>query len=77
MNTLNKYNQNFKGLYCSCHRPYPDPEDEVRFSSTSSSSMHISVPIPLSYSYEYVHSIYPKRLSVVLCFLAVHVSLFQ
>ena len=29
VNTLNKYNQNFKGLYCSCHRPYPDPDDEI------------------------------------------------
>ncbi|CAB3996752.1 E3 ubiquitin- ligase UBR7, partial [Paramuricea clavata] len=28
-NTLNNYNQNFKGLYCSCHRPYPDPDDEI------------------------------------------------
>jgi len=25
-NNRNKYNQNFKGLYCSCSRPYPDPE---------------------------------------------------
>lgn len=25
----NKYNQNFVGLYCKCHRPYPDPEDTV------------------------------------------------
>ena len=24
-----RYNQNFKGLYCICHRPYPDPEDTV------------------------------------------------
>ena len=24
-----RYNQNFKGLYCTCHRPYPDPEDPV------------------------------------------------
>lgn len=23
-NNLNVYNQNFKGLYCSCKRPYPD-----------------------------------------------------
>ena len=22
-----RYNQNFKGDYCTCHRPYPDPED--------------------------------------------------
>ena len=26
---LNRYNQNFKGDYCTCHRPYPDPEDTV------------------------------------------------
>ena len=25
--TKNKYNQNFAGLYCHCHRPYPDPEN--------------------------------------------------
>ncbi|XP_062620131.1 putative E3 ubiquitin-protein ligase UBR7 [Saccostrea cucullata] len=28
-NSQNVYNQNFKGLYCTCHRPYPDPEDEI------------------------------------------------
>lgn len=28
-NTANSYNQNFSGLYCTCHRPYPDPEDPV------------------------------------------------
>lgn len=28
-NTENRYNQNFSGLYCECHRPYPDPEDPV------------------------------------------------
>eukprot|EP00899_Mesostigma_viride_P008538 jgi/Mesvir1/17686/Mv07866-RA.1 len=27
-NERNHYNQNFVGLYCSCHRPYPDPELE-------------------------------------------------
>lgn len=25
-NVENRYNQNFQGLYCTCHRPYPDPE---------------------------------------------------
>ncbi|XP_073825044.1 putative E3 ubiquitin-protein ligase UBR7 [Musca autumnalis] len=25
-NRDNLYNQNFQGLYCNCHRPYPDPE---------------------------------------------------
>uniref|UniRef100_A0A0A1WLD1 Putative E3 ubiquitin-protein ligase UBR7 n=1 Tax=Zeugodacus cucurbitae TaxID=28588 RepID=A0A0A1WLD1_ZEUCU len=25
-NSGNSYNQNFQGLYCKCHRPYPDPE---------------------------------------------------
>lgn len=28
-NTENLYNQNFSGLYCICHRPYPDPEEEI------------------------------------------------
>lgn len=28
-NQSNKYNQNFKGVYCSCSRPYPDPDDEI------------------------------------------------
>ncbi|XP_053612764.1 putative E3 ubiquitin-protein ligase UBR7 [Plodia interpunctella] len=26
LNDNNSYNQNFSGLYCICHRPYPDPE---------------------------------------------------
>ncbi|KAM0906184.1 hypothetical protein ACQ4PT_016878 [Festuca glaucescens] len=25
-NSANSYNQNFKGSYCTCSRPYPDPE---------------------------------------------------
>lgn len=29
INSGNKYNDNFFGLYCICKRPYPDPEDEV------------------------------------------------
>lgn len=28
-NDANKYNQNFSGVYCFCHRPYPDPEDPI------------------------------------------------
>lgn len=27
VNTLNEYNQNFKGKYCTCSRPYPDEEN--------------------------------------------------
>ncbi|KAH9299772.1 hypothetical protein KI387_031454, partial [Taxus chinensis] len=27
-NDRNYYNQNYKGLYCTCHRPYPDPDGE-------------------------------------------------
>ncbi|XP_049282701.1 putative E3 ubiquitin-protein ligase UBR7 [Anopheles funestus] len=27
-NSRNRYNQNFSGLYCVCHRPYPDPEND-------------------------------------------------
>ncbi|KAJ3657279.1 hypothetical protein Zmor_009316 [Zophobas morio] len=29
LNETNKYNQNFSGIYCVCHRPYPDPEDPL------------------------------------------------
>ncbi|XP_009068375.1 PREDICTED: putative E3 ubiquitin-protein ligase UBR7 [Acanthisitta chloris] len=29
VNSGNKYNDNFYGLYCTCKRPYPDPEDEI------------------------------------------------
>ena len=29
LNPKNKYNHNFRGLYCTCDRPYPDEEDEV------------------------------------------------
>ncbi|CAF89530.1 unnamed protein product, partial [Tetraodon nigroviridis] len=29
VNSLNKYSQNFFGLYCTCSRPYPDPDDQV------------------------------------------------
>jgi len=28
-NSKNKYSQNFKGLYCSCNKPYPDPDDDT------------------------------------------------
>lgn len=27
-NVENSYNHNFKGLYCTCNRPYPDPDAE-------------------------------------------------
>lgn len=29
-NENNQYNQNFAGVYCTCHRPYPDPDDDVQ-----------------------------------------------
>ncbi|KAJ6943655.1 hypothetical protein NC652_009189 [Populus alba x Populus x berolinensis] len=29
-NAENSYNHNFKGLYCSCDRPYPDPDVEAQ-----------------------------------------------
>ncbi|XP_026382684.1 putative E3 ubiquitin-protein ligase UBR7 isoform X1 [Papaver somniferum] len=28
VNSENSYNQNYKGAYCTCHRPYPDPDVE-------------------------------------------------
>lgn len=27
INNKNHYNHNFKGLYCTCRKPYPDPDD--------------------------------------------------
>ena len=30
VNAENKYNHNFRGLYCVCNKPYPDPDGEVR-----------------------------------------------
>ncbi|PSN37508.1 putative E3 ubiquitin-protein ligase UBR7, partial [Blattella germanica] len=29
VNDQNHYNQNFRGLYCTCRRPYPDPDDQT------------------------------------------------
>jgi len=29
LNDQNNYNQNYSGVYCVCHRPYPDPENET------------------------------------------------
>ncbi|BFZ11653.1 hypothetical protein BsWGS_14692 [Bradybaena similaris] len=29
LNADNRYSQNFRGVYCSCARPYPDPDDSV------------------------------------------------
>jgi hypothetical protein len=29
-NAENSYNHNFKGLYCSCDRPYPDPDAKAQ-----------------------------------------------
>lgn len=28
-NEKNLYNQNFRGVYCTCARPYPDPDDDI------------------------------------------------
>ncbi|XP_076098227.1 putative E3 ubiquitin-protein ligase UBR7 [Mytilus galloprovincialis] len=28
-NVDNRYNHNFRGIYCVCDRPYPDPDDDV------------------------------------------------
>ncbi|CAH1791308.1 unnamed protein product, partial [Owenia fusiformis] len=29
INEDNSYNQNYRGLYCTCHRPYPDHDDSI------------------------------------------------
>ncbi|UJR16056.1 hypothetical protein I4U23_002969 [Adineta vaga] len=54
-NILNKYDDNFRGIYCTCKRPYPDKE-----STTSDDEMiqciicedwfhsqHLGVPLPM------------------------------
>ncbi len=40
VNELNKYNHNFKGLYCTCNRPYPEisNDSELNTSKTSKST---------------------------------------
>lgn len=57
VNSRNKYNHNFKGLYCSCSRPYPDLEDAVPdemiqciFCEDWYHGRHIGVEVPDDYS---------------------------
>ncbi|XP_005100847.1 putative E3 ubiquitin-protein ligase UBR7 [Aplysia californica] len=52
-NTKNRYNQNFKGVYCSCSRPYPDPEDTVEDEMIQCvvcedwhHGRHLNIPVP-------------------------------
>ena len=53
-NTMNKYNQNFDGVYCICSRPYPDPEDEV--SSTKYCGINPFCSYELSQTYQYMYN---------------------
>uniref|UniRef100_A0A1B6CHA3 Putative E3 ubiquitin-protein ligase UBR7 n=1 Tax=Clastoptera arizonana TaxID=38151 RepID=A0A1B6CHA3_9HEMI len=57
-NDLNRYNQNFQGLYCTCKRPYPDPEDSIPDEMIQCivcedwyHSRHLGVEVPLADSY--------------------------
>lgn len=45
VNSLNKYSQNFFGLYCTCSRPYPDPDDQVRKPSATRPSSRCCPPV--------------------------------
>ena len=38
VNTENKYNHNFQGLYCCCNRPYPDHTSELNASNELNNS---------------------------------------
>lgn len=56
-NQFNKYNQNFKGLYCSCSRPYPDLDDDTPDEMIQCvicedwyHGRHIGSPVPDEYS---------------------------
>ena len=31
VNERNRYNQNYGGVYCTCHKPYPDPERDDEY----------------------------------------------
>jgi len=55
-NILNKYNDNFRGIYCSCKRPYPDkeastPDDDEMMQCIICEdwfhSQHLGVPLPM------------------------------
>lgn len=37
VNELNKYNHNFKGLYCTCNRPYPELGNESELNTSKAS----------------------------------------
>ncbi|KAM3963765.1 LOW QUALITY PROTEIN: uncharacterized protein ACR2FA_002288 [Aphomia sociella] len=58
LNENNNYNQNFSGLYCICHRPYPDPdspfEDEMIQCIICEDWLHAShleAPVPANEHY--------------------------
>ena len=40
-----RYNQNFRGVYCICHRPYPDPEDPVPDEMIQESAQYYYFPV--------------------------------
>ncbi|CAF0872788.1 unnamed protein product [Adineta steineri] len=58
-NSLNKYNDNFRGIYCTCKRPYPDKESATVSMNTDDEmlqcivcedwfhSQHLGVPVPM------------------------------
>ncbi|CAF4295509.1 unnamed protein product, partial [Rotaria sordida] len=55
INTANKYDDNFRGLYCTCKRPYPDKESPTADDSMIQCmicedwfhSQHLGVPLPM------------------------------
>lgn len=58
-NDLNTYNQNFSGLYCTCHRPYPDLENPIEDEMIQCiicedwyHCLHLNTEVPASNSFE-------------------------
>lgn len=57
-NTMNKYDDNFRGLYCVCKRPYPDKESPTADDAMIQCmicedwfhSQHLGVPLPMEES---------------------------
>lgn len=57
VNDMNLYNQNFTGVYCTCHKPYPDPEDNIADEMIQCvvcedwyHTRHLGVPMPKNFA---------------------------
>lgn len=47
LNSRNRYNENFQGIFCSCKKPYPPPMDESGNCSGGEAAMEDMIQCPL------------------------------